>query len=118
MAGGSPFKMVSTARPKESLNPKTIGKVSQTPYSYEHRITLDNDMLDKLGQPIPQVGDKYHVMGHGEVTSVNQNADEGGKTGRVEIQLQRLGVRKKGGSLNSGMKDALNSGISEAAQND
>lgn len=116
---GSPFKMVSTARPKESLSPKSIGKVTQTPYSYEHRITLNNDMLDKLGMDIPQVGDKYHVMGHGEVTNVSQNADEGGKSGRVEIQLKRLGMRKKGGSsLNGGMKDALNSGISEATSDD
>jgi hypothetical protein len=112
-----PFQMADMARGKESLSPKSVGKITSPPYAYEHRISLDANDLDKLGigqaNSVPQVGDKYHVMGHGEVTNVSQNSDaEGNKSTRVELQLKKLGMRKKGG-LNSA-KDAVESGIAEA----
>ena len=114
----SPFKMVDMARGKESLGPKP-GKITSSPYSYEHRISLDGNALGKLGLDgpgqLPTVGDKYHVMGHGEVTNVSQHADEeGNKSTRVELQLKKLGMRKKGG----GLAGAVNQGINEANAND
>lgn len=115
---GAPFKMVSMRRPKESLSVKKPGKITGDEYSYEHRITLNQDNLDKLGLDPSDLspGDKFHVMGHGEVTHVSQDNDaEGGKSGRVELQMKKLGLRQKGAAnLNGGMKAALDSGISEA----
>lgn len=51
----APFKMASLAKGKESLDSKP-GKITSSPYSYEHRITLDQNALDKLGVDVPSVG--------------------------------------------------------------
>lgn len=113
MAGGN-FKMANLARSKESLKPKNVGKIGPDPYSYEHRITLNQDTLDSLGIKVPKVGDKYHVMGHAEVKSVSQNDHGAGdKSTRVELQFKRMGMRPhaKGGG---GMLGAVNDGIKQA----
>lgn len=112
----APFKMADLARGKESLGPKP-GKITSPPYSYEHRITLDQNDQDKLGigsaENPPQVGDKYHVLGHAEVTNVSQNQNsEGAKTGRMELQFKKLGLRKK--AAGNGALGAVEKGISEA----
>lgn len=106
----NPFKMASLAKGKESIDSKP-GKITASPYSYEHRIGLDQNTLDKLGVDVPKVGDQFHVMGHGEVTSVSQNDGENGPNTNVQMQLKKLGLRKKGAS---GLKDAIEKGISEA----
>lgn len=107
----SPFKMADLSRGKESLGPKP-GKITSPPYSYEHRITLDGNTLGKLGVDIPSVGDQFHVMGHGEVQHVSQSDGEGGKNVSVQLQLKKLGLRKKGAA---GLKDAIESGIKDAS---
>lgn len=112
MAAGN-FKMASLKKGKISLSPKSAGKITQEPYSYEHRITLDQDTLEKLGIDTPKVGDKYHVIGHGEVRSVSQNASPGEKSTRVELQMKRMGL-KKGAGKSGGLLGAVNSGIAEA----
>lgn len=108
----APFKMANMAKGKESLDSKP-GKITSSPYSYEHRITLDQNALDKLGiEGVPNVGDKFHVMGHGEVVNVSSHSSEdGSKSTRVELQMKKMGVRKKGG----GLSDAINSGIKDAS---
>lgn len=112
MAGN--FNMKSLRKGKLSLRPKSVGKITQEPYSYEHRITLDQDTLDKLGIETPKVGDKYHVLGHGEVKSVSQHEGPGDKSTRVELQLKRMGMKPaaKKGSL----RDAVNAGIKQAEE--
>jgi hypothetical protein len=113
---GAQFKMANLARSKESLKPKNVGKIAPEPYSYEHRITLDQDTLDKLGMDIPKTGDKFHVMGHAEVKSVSQNDHgNGDKNTRVELQFKRLGMKPKKGDTNS-VFDAVNKGISDASE--
>lgn len=111
------IKMASLKKGKISISPKSAGKISQEPYSYEHRITLDQDTLDKLGmQDTPKVGDQYHVLGHGEVTSVSQHASPGDKSTRVELQMKRMGLKPKGGlgSGPSSLRGAVDSGIKQA----
>src|ERR1700761_7723255 len=102
MAAPPNFKMASLKKGKVSLNPKTAGKITQEPYSYEHRITLDQGTLDKLGIETPKVGDTYHVLGHAEVKSVSQHAQPGEKTTRAELQFKRLGMKKASPGLGSG----------------
>lgn len=108
--------MANLKKGKESLSPKTVGKITQEPYSYEHRITLDQDTLDKLGIDTPKVGDKYHVIGHAEVRSVNQNASPGEKSTRVELQMKKMGLKKGAGKLSAsgGILGAVNDGIKQA----
>lgn len=113
----SPFKMADLARGKESLGAKP-GKIISSPYSFEHRISLDQNDQDKLGigsaENPPQVGDKYHVLGHAEVTNVSQNQDsEGKKSGRMELQFKKLGLRKK--APGNGALSAVNQGIEDAS---
>ena len=112
--GAPPFKMANLARPKESLNPKSIGKITPSPYSPDHRIALDQTALDSLGmQTPPKVGDTFHAMGHAEVTSVSAHDNGAGdKSTRVELQFKKLGLRKK--APGAGMLGAVNSGIQEA----
>lgn len=113
MAGGN-FKTVSLARTKESLKPKSVGKLTPDPYSYSHRITLDQDNLDQLGMTMPKVGDKFHVLGHAEVKSISQNDHGAGeKATRVELQMKRLGLKPKA-AKGGGLLGAVNQGISEA----
>jgi hypothetical protein len=116
-------KMVDMKRPKESLSPKNVGKISPDPYSYDHRISLDQDALDKLGVAgTPKVGDVFHVLGQGHVHSVDmQDSDGGGKSLRVGIQLRKLGVKPKAagtpapkGATPKGALDAVSKGVSEA----
>lgn len=108
--------MANLKKGKIALAGKNPGKITQEPYSYEHRITLDQDTLGKLGIDTPKVGDKYHVMGHAEVRSVSQNASPGEKSTRVELQMKRMGLKKGAGKLGSagGMLGAVNSGIADA----
>lgn len=113
MAAGN-FKTVSLRKGKESLSPKTVGKITQQPYSYEHRITLDQDTLDKLGIDAPHVGDTYHVLGHAEVHSVSQHASPGDKSTRVELQLKRMGMKPKPAGGKGGLLGAVNDGIKQA----
>lgn len=107
------MKLFDMKRPpiKASLNPKTIGK-EQNAYSYEHKITLDDAALSKLGLDTPKVGDKFHVMAHGTVTDVSQDSSaDGRKSRRVGIQLRKMGAHalKKGSALG-----AVEQGISDA----
>lgn len=113
------FKMVDLRRPKESLRTKNVGKISPDPYSYEHRISLDQDSLDKLGMDIPKTGDKLHVMGHAEVKSVSQNdhGGEGGKTSRVELQFKRMALRPKSKD-DGGLRGAVDAGIKQGSSDD
>lgn len=110
----TPFKMANLKRGKESLEGKSVGKITQSPYSYEHRITLDQDTLDKLGiTDTPNVGDQYHVLGHGEVTSVSSHTSPGDKSTRVELQLKRMGMKPKAAGGN-GLLGAVNAGVKQA----
>lgn len=101
-------KLGNMARSKESLKPGNVGKVSPDPYSYEHRISLDQDAASKAGMgATPKVGDVFHVMGEGHVHSVHDT----GEGLQIGIQLKKLGVKKKakGGALaavSQGIKDA------------
>ena len=109
-------KLANMARSKESLSPANVGKISPDPYSYEHRISLDQDALDKLGvTETPKVGDVFHVMGEGHVHSVNSDSSLKDQKPRVSVgmQMRKMGVQKKtpaaGGAfaaVSKGVKDA------------
>ena len=100
---------------KETLNPKSPGKEVPNPYAYEHRVTLNADDMSKLGMDEPKVGDVFHVLGQGHVTSVSQDESENGyKSRRVELQMKKMAMQKKGGKGPS-MLDAVSQGVNDAA---
>ena len=123
--GPADVKMVDMKRSKASLSPKNVGKISPDPYSYDHRISLDQDAQDKLGIQNPKVGDIFHVMGEAHVHSVSSHdhADHGGNSS-VGLQFKKLHVRTHEGTVDDGGKttgttkkgslDAVSKGIKEA----
>ena len=106
-------KLADMKRSKVSLKPSNIGKVSPDPYSYEHRINLDQDALNKMGvSKTPTVGDQFHIMGEGHVHSVNTDGNGGFSVG---MQLRKLGAKPKSkGSSKGGAFDAVSKGIKDA----
>ncbi len=111
MAG---LNLKNMARSKKSLDGEKIGTYKPNPYSYEHRVSLDNDALTKLGIDTPKVGDVFDVMAHGHVTSVSQDESENGKKSRrVELQLKKMGASKQ--SKGKSVLDAVNAGIAEGS---
>jgi hypothetical protein len=111
-------KLGSLAKSKASLKSGSVGKLSPDPYSYEHRINLDQDAMAKAGMgETPKVGDVFHVMGEGHVHSVMDN----GNGLNVGIQMRKLGVKKAPGGAkskgpgSSGALGAVNQGIQDAS---
>lgn len=117
-------KLASMAsKSKESLT--SPGKLSPDPYSYNHRIALDQDALTKLGvSATPKVGDVFHIMGEGHVHSVNANSSLEGKPSlSVGIQMRKMGMKSKahgtpapGGKTPKGALAAVNQGIKDASE--
>ncbi len=107
-------KLFDMKRPaiKESLKPGSVGRIKPDPYAYEHKVTLNADDLSTLGMDVPKVGDKFHVLAEGHVTSTDQSEGENGKKAHnVSVQLKKMAFKKKGGSS---MLDAVNSGVKDA----
>ena len=97
---------------KESLNPKTPGKMVPNPYSYEHKIALNSEDMGKLGISAPKVGDVFHLAAEGHVVDTSQTeAANGQKAHTVSLQLKKMAAKKKGGKS---MLDAVNAGVSDA----
>lgn len=106
-------KLADMKRSKVSLKSSNVGKISPDPYSYEHRISLDQDALTKMGvSKTPTVGDVFHVMGEGHIHSVNTDGNGGFSVG---MQLKKLGAKSKSkGSGKGGAFDAVSKGIKDA----
>lgn len=103
---------------KESLSPASVGKEKPSPYAYEHKVTLNSEDMSKLGLAEPKVGDVFHVLGEGHVTSVDQTESENGKKShQVGIQLKRMAMKAHKGTGGS-MLGAVDKGISDAKAND
>lgn len=99
---------------KESESPGAIGKEIPNPYSYEHRITLNNEDATKLGLGDVNVGDVFHTFGEGHVASVDQTDSENGKKAtRIGIQMKRLAMKAKKGGGKS-MLDTVGDAVSQA----
>ena len=64
---------------------------SRDTYGYGTAVTLDADALKKLGiKELPEVGDEYHIVAIGKVTSTAKSASENNESTRVEIQLTHM----------------------------
>lgn len=99
---------------KESLAPTSIGQEKPSPYAYEHKISLNAEDLSKLGVDNPQVGDEFHVLARGHVTSAESTASENGKKAtQVSLQLKQMAVRKHGSHTES-LLGAVSKGIDDA----
>ena len=61
---------------KEGLSGKKLGQPAINPYQYQHRVSLDDKSLTKLGfgSKLPKIGDQFMVHALGEVHSVTQHS--------------------------------------------
>lgn len=64
-------------------------------YPYGLCICLDEEMLAKLGLPLPEVGDTIDLCAFAKVTSVSSNENENGASSRVELQITHLGLEEE-----------------------
>lgn len=66
-------------------------------YSWGTLITLESEILDKLGiSPADvKVGQELRVVASGKVTSVSQRSDEGSDSSSVSVQFVEIGVDMK-----------------------
>ena len=80
----------SPAEMKERNSPGVVGG-SREKYGYGTSVTLDAEALKKLGiKELPEVGDEYHIVAIGKVTSTAKNANETNDSTRMEIQFTHL----------------------------
>jgi hypothetical protein len=99
---------------KESVSPSTVGKETPSPYSYEHKITLNKDDMANLGLNDVKVGDVFHTLAEGHVVSTDQQEGENGKAAHnVHVQLKKMAMKAKKGQ---GGKSALQT-VSDAVDN-
>lgn len=82
---------------KEKKEQETAWKSpSSDDYGYGQRIHLDHDTLMKLGmKENPEVGSAHEILGHAVVTHESSSNGENGPSRRVEMQLQKMGVKPK-----------------------
>ena len=86
--------MVSVKLTKKQAEGVVSPSKSETPeYPYGMRITLEDDLLKKLGiGTLPAVGKKGHIMANCYVANVSSNESEGGgKRRSLELQITDLG---------------------------
>jgi hypothetical protein len=60
-------------------------------YPYGLRITIEDEKVGELGLDKLRVGDKLTISCDCEVIEVAEREDQGGKTQRVELQIQKIG---------------------------
>ena len=69
---------------KEEMSPE----VSRPEFPYGLSLNIDKDELDKLGvMDLPEVGDEFHIVAVGKVTSVHSNANGNGEQAGMQLQI-------------------------------
>ncbi len=95
---GAVRKMVSlkrTAKEKKGDSPIAANSSSSEDYPYETRMTLDHDLLDKLGMTsLPAVGTEMKIHARAKVHSTSEHNDSDGES-RRSIGLQMTHMRVK-----------------------
>ena len=78
----------------EEMADRAVPTLPEKPqYPYGLRISLCGRELEKLGLPLPEVGNMIDMRAFGCVTSVSDDGTPDGQ--RVEIQLQRIRVENE-----------------------
>ena len=77
----------------DAMTPIPVKAKAQYPYGL--RICLCHTELEKLGLPVPDVGDYIDLRAFATVTSVSCNDGEYGATCRVELQIEKLSVENE-----------------------
>ncbi|MGH8259250.1 MAG: capsid staple protein [Steroidobacteraceae bacterium] len=111
------MKLTDLKRTKADQKAQSKGpSVQPEPYPYGTRISLGEDELGKLGvEELPKVGQKMHLRAHAVVHSTSSDEGAGGKRHRrLELQVQKMALEKRGAANAGSMQDAVDNGIDEA----
>jgi hypothetical protein len=113
-------KMTDLKRTKAEQKPNIPVKLESDPYPFGTRISFGEDELGKLGMTeLPKVGQKMHVRAHAVVHSVSHDERHGGKPNRrVELQIHKIALEKRGGGDAGSMEEAVGNGIDQADDSD
>ena len=67
----------------------------QEDYPYGLQIRLDNETIEKLGIPLPEVGKEVNIVAKAKITSASERSVEGGEADRsVELQITEMAISK------------------------
>lgn len=85
-------------------------------YHHGLNVSLGHEELSKLGiNKMPTVGDKLHLHAHAHVKSVSEDHRDGGKKERrVELELRKMQIKKKGGRKEGMVADPAADGAKAA----
>lgn len=104
------MKMYDMKAPgKEGIAEPTTTKSAYPDYPYGLSLTLSNDQLKKLGiSDIPKIGAVMHIEAKAVVTSASQSDNRGGGVERrMELQLQKIGLKEGHASAEEAMGEAI-----------
>jgi hypothetical protein len=108
------MKLVSTKRTKEAKKELNACKpYDGDSYSYNTCITLDKDMLEKLGMKPSDfdVDQKIRFEATGYVKSVQSSKGDTYSSSEVRLQLTKVGVETQAAS----MQDAVSKAVKDAS---
>ena len=89
-------KMIDMARKSTAANKNEVVGGDDSKYPYGLSLRLDDETLKKLGlNELPDVGDEFHIMAVGKVTSTSENADGDNKSSNVSIQITQMCVSEE-----------------------
>jgi len=110
------MKLTDLKRSKSEMQGENPTGAAADPYPYGTRISLGEEELGKLGmKDLPKVGQKMHVRAHAVVHSASSEERAGGKKHRrLELQIHKIALEKRGASDAGSMQEAVDNGIDEA----
>lgn len=103
--------LVNLKMSKKDMAEEASPSYSQSPYPSGCCLYLDTDELEKLGiKSLPSVGDEYHIVAVGEVTSVSENdSANGGENRSLGIQIQMMELTHESESEGKEKKESAKS---------
>ena len=93
-----PVSLKRTAADRAEEKKEMTAEYKPPEYDYGTCLSLDQDMLKKLGLDVSKlaVGDKFNIAGAASVKAVSMSDREGGKARTsLELQITDLGVEKQ-----------------------
>lgn len=94
------------AEQKKMMEP-SLAEGDRPLYPWGLGLNLDDDALNKLGiDKLPDVGESYMLVAMVDVTSVNSNESEGGKSRGVGLQITEMCLEGEAKNVKS-VSDAL-----------
>lgn len=70
-------------------------------YPYGLQIRLDNETIEKLGIPLPEVGKEVTIMAKAKVTGAGERSVDGNAERNAELQITEMAITKPTGEVDA-----------------